>query len=350
MSDTVNDIRKKRKAALFKMAILLAFLAIIFIFASIAWFTMNKENAASGMGISVGDVPYELAVSGDNAGAVSYQKSGNTYISTLINNMNTAIKAVDGKSGTYTIDGGDTTLYSALGSDVIKWRMTDSSAPSSKGVGPDSSGEFTFYIIPHTDDALTVHFSLRLDGYSADVTENEDDSFYAEKLALITEGNSKYTAVQYFNRHMLFFKKGSKGSYQELIDPENFSIDFTDEQVTRGEPIQVDIRWIWPNTFAQMACIAESDNITNHTATINEIRAYMVDKPEFLLDTATISKTNALSKMASPSGEGEDITYTFDDNKATNTANLDDLSMGYNMADGIIGKDIAYFLLMITAE
>ena len=34
MSDTVNDIRKKRKAALFKMAILLAFLAIIFAFAS----------------------------------------------------------------------------------------------------------------------------------------------------------------------------------------------------------------------------------------------------------------------------------------------------------------------------
>ena len=57
-----EERRKRRKAAIIKMLAMVIFCICVMIFGSIAWFTMNKENAASGMGISVGDVPYELVL------------------------------------------------------------------------------------------------------------------------------------------------------------------------------------------------------------------------------------------------------------------------------------------------
>ena len=67
-----DELRKMRRLSLLKLGAMGIFAAIIVIFGSIAWFTMNKENSASGMGVRVKAGSYELRFSGNNVGALSY--------------------------------------------------------------------------------------------------------------------------------------------------------------------------------------------------------------------------------------------------------------------------------------
>ena len=347
--------QKKRKKKLVKTGSILTLISIVMVFATRSWFTMSREVSGTGANMTADDLPFELAVTGENIGAISYTKSGSTYSSISLNDMVGGIGAEDGDYDTYKLSGVDTTLYSAINSDTIIWRLTDTYDAKADGIGPDSSGSLSFYIIPRTEDGFTIKCSLQLDGYTAYVSKNieeedttHDGTFSVSNLSLIKNTDSKYNAVNYLNRHMLFFKGGAKGSYTNLLDKDGFEISFTDEEITKNVPIKITVNWIWPKTFAQMACIAESGDIATNSETISEIRKYIVDDPEKLFDSNTISQADALLKMADAftDDETDETTYTFNTTKAEN--NLVDLSNGYNVADSSIGKNIQYFLLRLS--
>ena len=58
---------KKRKAKLIKLGAMLALMVITLIFVTIAWFTMNRETSAGGMGITTTTMPYVIEpLSGGN--------------------------------------------------------------------------------------------------------------------------------------------------------------------------------------------------------------------------------------------------------------------------------------------
>ena len=57
-----EDIRKRRRSTLIKLAVLLTFSLIVWIFSSIAWFTMNKDLEGAGAQMTSDDVEYELSV------------------------------------------------------------------------------------------------------------------------------------------------------------------------------------------------------------------------------------------------------------------------------------------------
>ena len=338
-----GEAQKKRRSSLIKLGAVMILAFIVWVFSSIAWFSMNKENSASGMGVHVGTGPFVLAACGDDIGAVSYTKSEGTYTETPLNNMNGAVRAQDG--GTYIYS--NTNYYTAEGDDVIKWRLVNNYDPTDEGIGPDSNGTFTFYLIPNTDTGFTAHISLNIEGYKADVEINNDEidevhngSYSVTNLTPITSSDIEYASVEYLNRRVLFFSGGSKGAYTGLLDKDGFDLTFSDNQVTNGVPIEVTLRWIWPKTFAQMACIAESDNITSDTVTQAAIRAYIADKPQDLLNRETINQSTALDKMT--------VNGDFNADKAQ--TNLIALSEGYNLADSKVGKNVQYMLLSITAE
>jgi hypothetical protein len=301
--------------------------------------------SGSGMGINENTGPFVLAASGDDTGAVSYIKSGNTYTGTPLNNLNGAVRAQDGSTYTYS----NTTYYTADSGDVIKWRLVNNYDPADEGIGPDSSGTFTFYLIPNTDTGFTAHITLSIEGYKADVEINNDEddalhngSYSVSNLTPITSSDTEYAACEYLNRRILFFSGGSKGTYTGLLDKDGFDLTFSDNQVTNGVPIEVTLRWIWPKTFAQMACIAENpnDNITGNAAAQAAIRSYIVAEPQDLLNRNTISRSAALEKMT------ENGVF----NVAKAQTNLIALSEGYNLADSKVGKDVQYLLLSVTAE
>ena len=349
-----KDRKRMRRSAYIKMVAMVGIIGAVLAYSSIAWFTQNKENSASGMGVKVGNSPFTLASAGSNSGAVSYQKSNSTYETTLINDMDGAIGAGEGATYTY----GNETYYTSGGADTIIWNLTDAYNPKDEGIHPDSSGTFTFYLIPNVDTGFSANVTLHIDGYKATVNKNNekentplaayDGTFRADDLELIEEDDDEYTAVEYLNRRMLFFGSGTKGSYATFYNEKTISLSYTDEQVTPGVPIPVTVQWIWPKTFAQMACIAEYGNITSDATAVSAIRSYIVAEPDKLLSATKISRSDALDKMADSSTVEGETTYTFSTTKAND--NVIALSEGYNVADNTVGKDVQYFLLTITVE
>ena len=340
-----------------KVASLILFSGIILVFASIAWFTMNRDVGTSGMGVQVGGPSFELAVAGDNIGAISYMGSGEnsaTYTGTALNDFQTGPNAADGQSGTYNIStGGTGTFYSTGGSDdVIKWRLESEYNRYDDGLGPDSRGSFTFYVVPKVSGSLTVKFSLALEGYAAEVNQNEDKSWNVTNLAKIESGDTGYGAVTYLNSHFLFFENrintGTEQKpvyvYTDLIDKAEFEKTFNNCVV--DQVIPVTIYWIWPNTIAQMSCVAENGNVATASGTVSDLQQYVVDNASNLLKG--ISQADAMTYMADEDTEGDETTYSFNSAKAT--TNLITLSNGYNKADSSIGTTVKYFLLVLEAE
>jgi len=345
-----DEDRKKllaiRKKNLIRFGSLAVLAFVVWMFATIAWFSSNKDVGGSGMGVKIGQAPYILASTGGNSGAVGYKKNENSYTSTAINDMVGAIGA--GTGGTYSYN--NTTYYTAGSADTIIWNLTSTYDPTEEGAHPDSSGSFTFYIIPNVDTGFTANITLHIDGYTATVNKNSEKentpleeyngTFQVDDLELIEEGDDEYSAVEYLNRRMLFFGGGTKDNYTDFYNNKTITLSYTDQDVTKGQPIPVTVQWIWPKTFAQMACIADSGNITSNSTAISAIRSYIIAEPDKLLSTTKISRSEALDKMVENG--------TFDSTKAN--TNIIALSEGYNVADNTVGKDVQYFLLSITAE
>ena len=286
--------------------------------------------------------------------------SASYTVGKLLHNLTGGLSVKDGKSGTYTTSDGYTgDFYTTNASETnededfksIKWRL--SSAEQSKGIGPDSSGEFTFYVVPKQSGDINVHVKLQLEGYAADVKQNENETFEVTNLSRITSSSSEYLANTYLNGHILFFRKMTGAEthyYRNLIHDGEFELELTN--CVKNELVPVTIYWIWPNTFAQLTCIAESGNVANESsgataadlATVSELRSYVVDERSKVL----FADTDLLNKMTTESVEGENVEYSFD--KTTALANLKELSIGYNNADQEIGTKIQYFLVTLTAE
>ena len=141
---------------------------LLLIFGTISWFTMNREVENSGLQMTAEGAGFELAVTGDDIGAISYVGSGTNpaaYTGTALNDFLTGANAPDGQSGTYTtISNSSGTFYTTGGSDeVIKWRLANAYNRYDDGLGPDSQGSFTFYVVPKVNGSLRVKISLDLE-------------------------------------------------------------------------------------------------------------------------------------------------------------------------------------------
>ena len=351
-----DELKKMRRASYIKMSAMVGFVVAVLTFGSIAWFTQSREVEGSGTQMTGEDFPFYLAAAGENIGSISYNKTNNTYETTAVNDMNGAVKAKAGKTVTYN----GKTYYTANIDEEVLWNLESSYNPKDEGIHPDSSGEFKFYLIPTDNKGFTAKLTLHIEGYKATVSRNVEDetstladydgTFKAENLALIGNSDAEYLSVEYLNRRMLFFGSGSKGNYTDFKNDKTITLTYTDAQVTKGVPIEVPIKWIWPKTFGQMACIGESGNITNDSDTITKLQEYIVAEPEKLFSTERLSGDDVLEMLADAEIDPEtgDPIYTF--NNSTANDNIIALSEGYNMADNAVGKDIKYFLLSITAD
>ena len=357
-SQTVDELaekKKNQKKSLIKMGAMGILTLILLIFSSLSWFTMNRDVSGSGMGIKSAGSQFELAVTGDNEGAKSYIQTGKgdaaTYdAGTLLNDMEGGIEVPNGTSGSYSyIDDTENrttsrgSFYTTGTADTIKWRLSSEYDATDDGVGPASCGEFTFYVIPKRTGSLEVTFSLELDGYSADVKENDNETFNVSSLSLIESNDDAYESVTYLNSHILFFtgRTGSGTSanpyiYTGLVNKDEFSMTFSNCTEDVLEPVT--LYWVWANTFADMTCIAQNTSLATDSVTISDLRDYVLSDPVSVLKG--IGSEEAVGYMTA--------SEEFDESTAEN--NITALSYGYNKADQSIGSNIAYFLLVLNAK
>ena len=379
-NEKMKEREQDRKKSVVKLVILAILLAIVIIVSVLGWFTMNKENSASGMGVKVQAGAYELRFQGDNIGALSYTGStvnGTTVYSTtdiyskVTPTSDYAHNLTDGISTNVS----GTTFYDTDGShaEVILRLDTDYLAPDKeKGLNPGSEGVIKFWVVPKKTGALTAKFSLDLNGYTAvqsdsapfDVTSISpipetqaalgDDPTDAQKEAYDTTA-AQIKAVKYLRAHILFFK-GEKSndswSYTDFMndDLENGLYTFNFPNAVQGEPIEVRIRWVWTNTFKQMVLPSSDNNapaVTNDNTVRAAIQKYAYDHYTDIFKDITLSEVQ--SKMMKLK-EGTADEYEFDADTLNADTNLDDMSRGYNRADSEIGKRVRYMLLILGAE
>lgn len=384
-----EERRRRRKVLLMKLGVMVLFFFIVFAFATAAWFSMNKDVTAGGMGVALTTSDFEIRVSGTNTGALSYTQSGvgqaAQYASEEIYGLSS--------DGTYLkgLLNGSSVIENTYDTDdsnqIIKWRLSQAyDTAEDKGLGPDSQGALTFQVVPKRSGELNPNFSLRLEGYvAADQKKNEDGSYQViqNKITPITgESDAELQqGVNYLNGHMLFFKNRTNigteqnpiYAYSGLLDKDSIELkDIVDPalltngmlSVTANSPITATIYWIWPNTFGQMVFAANENGqrtpVGATDAARTEIQNYILANPldvfeesvfGFAAGTSDAAKEAAIrNMMATSSGTGDEITYTFSTAAVSTGSNLDTLTLGYNSADQKIGTKVNYVLLALSLK
>lgn len=330
----ISERRRMQKTALIKIGAMIVLTVVLFIFSSIAWFTMNKEVSTSNMNVTTSTLPFELKATNNETDFDHYLEAESTHTD------------VDQTSAEV---------------DTIKWFMNDVTATDeNKGLHPGSHGTFTFNLYPKQNDDMTVKFSIALSAYEyvenskGERVKDEDD------YDTIAQISANQPAAKYVSGHILFFEAydTSTGYYSKrigdyfLYNTSAHSADAqTDENGKTYYPIT--IHWIWANTFGQFV-LDKGDVDLRDAALFNTSQSTYTPAGA---NTAITPRNEMIQFIKTDGGA-----YFFDDLN-TSSASLDTmmssstniksyiipLSNGYNNADQVIGENVDLILCELLA-
>lgn len=331
-NDSDEKERKKRlKGSLIKFGSLAVFAFVVWIFATIAWFSQNDSVSAGGMGVGVDTQSFELQITRSNQDTIGYSSLYSTFSSLL---------------GEYGSNTGDTTSSS---NPNVRWSLSS----EDKSLRPGSRGVLHFKVI--TDDDIVPNYSIELKAYSAVITVENNNGTPVEtptsmnSMARGTGGN--ITVADYLNAHILFFK-----GYDNVNDRYyGFISDPSDFQLTLDANNETDIYWIWPRTFGQLV-LTDSNEDSQYTQ--GGAPVLDKDRSDYNTDKNAVYSYisgNLNTMFKAPTVTAVDYSGAFTDMQSKRTAETDynaeysTLSTGYNTVDQEIGKNIRYCLVVLTA-
>lgn len=372
--EQIMDLKEKqnnRKRALIKLGAMGVITVIILIFATIAWFTLNREVSTGSMAVKTSPSPFELEVRG-----------------TYIENDADFSKADDDYE--HGVDLEELDAYQTSGQyEKIIWRKTASSPSGTtaddghyaKGLEPNSHGKLTFWVVPNSTGTLDIEFDFSIRGFIGAFTDPEDEEAEPELTNLyeinddLTIENSgglianasqlsdKKAALEYIQGHILFFSDYN-GTYYSGFLGTGRSIRFGDcinpstnakynagnpVSVTEGQKYQVTIYWKWANTFEQMVFdetspkkdepLFVSTNTTDRTAIYSYLSA-----------TESSEMKNKVFKDLTVSAITTDLGYVQNNTTASIDSATKELTDAYNNADSFIGNNIDYIMIEMTAS
>lgn len=351
-------VREKKKIISNLVLVLVAAFVVLLALGTMAWFANNKEVMGEGMRVSVAEASFELAVP-DRTGA------DETY--------NDLLERLGYSTSRLTTEGG-----------AIRWVMWDEDTQKGndyRGLRPGSYGSLTFFILPNTEEDGIYDIQLNLTGYYAEFLEDNnnpgvlteeivEDSFLtlAQKAEAdsVEEGEESIYAYaeRYLAGHVLFFRNHQMLTEDELNGATDDHLYYSERIINHfvyntaehsattwngRRAYEITLYWIWPNTFGQIM-LENGDNKLNDEALFSskqagetnprmELLEYIATHPEYFFHSETLlseSEENLSSLMSMQS---------------LNTTNaLITLSNGYNGADQMIGENVQFFMIELTAE
>ena len=362
-----KEMKKRKKAALIKFGSLAVFAFIVWIFATIAWFSSNTSVSGSGMGVSVAPPPFELEVRG-----------------TSVENSGDFSKADDYYSSGVDMETLDAFQTSGQYGKII-WRKTGANADDghySDGLVPNSHGKLSFWVVPNNTGTLDISFNFNIRGFIGEYEEpeNEDDDPILNDLLEITDSltvansgslitdsadlNNKKAALEFIQGHILFFSDYNPTThYYSGFLGTGRSIRFGDcinasgvkynagnaVSVTSGQKYPVTIYWKWANTFEQMVYDADSPKKDNPLFGLSP----NADRTAIFTYLNSTKNSDKMTNKVFKGLTNSDITTALY-NVQNNTANIDSathtLTDAYNNADSFIGNNIDYILIEMTAS
>ena len=323
----LKDEKSRRKKSLIKIGSMLVLVALVLIFTTIAWFSMNRTVSTSGMSVSTSTLPFELASSG--SAPQEYLRlfglSDSEYgEGTQVNNTNEYRTGVE---------------------DKLIWRLeSDNSDSYEVGFQPGDGGVLSFDIIPKTESEINVKciFNVRaFVGHDKPNGTKDDPSPYT--ITEITTENGEAAekeALKYINGHIVFFGTWDPTTkiYSDYIGTDGFTVKVP----ANAERKTVIVYWKWVNTIDQI--ILKTTDSPNDTPLVAD------DNNDDRNELIKYVKNNSNSLFSGLSTENQTLvsglTY---ENAEANTSLMSALNEGYNAADQKIGINLNYFLLELTA-
>lgn len=315
--ENAKEDRDRRRIALIKFGSMAVLAAAIVIFASIAWFTMNKEVETSGMGVSVGSDSYQIV-------------------------------PLDGITSIYQ----DYYNYMPSGQDTsMVWKMTAENNMENytgdAGISPGSFGTISFYVKPR-DASVNLDLSFEIVGYKYSETtqaaaEEGQDPVTTKSMTRVSNKLQGYLAGHIFlfeTRTPVYDDPESENkkiiSYM-YSDPILSTKDIAKVISNRtfyktDENTPVNIYWVWPKTLSTLVDATENTYVTiepfcenaAYTAVVNNVTTYPVRFLYQYSDTETTLTASLLSSQYETYG---------------------DL---YDRADNEIGLNVSYITLKMT--
>jgi len=296
-----DDSTKNRRKAFSKTLILLLLAFLVFIFATIAWFAMNRSNTTEGMGVKVEGKNYLLTSTGADSATGSYY---DPYHETLISQ-------------------GD--------SDGCVWKLTNDSNignfSQDPGIEPGTHGKLQLYLTPYVD-SLTLSFCFELIGYNADT-----EGIGAEEHLVMNEVTSS-TLKNYINGHILLFSAyDEEDGYSGLISSDSEMKRVVEESFEnkKDQRQTVTFYWVWPYSLSEL--IGTVNQASNDEETqkydYDEMGDYICENPHYFLKGYSGGSIASVDVI-----RNDYVTY----------------GTMYDAADNDLGSAVGFLLLKLDAE
>lgn len=330
----------KRKTTLVKITIMMIFALLIAIFAGIAWFTMNRDVSAGGMGVKTVASPFELRTSG----SVGLYDS---YITTIDSEYSTG-NETGGSNGQKII-------WQLTPQSQMENRWKESGTPTaddmkriqkleseSYGLSPGDYGQLTFTIVPKNDAGLTVKINPQVTCYK---TTYDSDGYQSGSItAMDADDDDDAEAMSFLSGHVRFYYEYDSDN-DEVKEKHLITDSFTVEDITTDT--DVTIYWVWPNRLNNILEL----NVEGIDSTANaELRKFFFTNPSiFLATTSSDSATVFDSITLGSNATDEQITAAV--SSMTSPASVySGWSGRYNSADQTIGDKVGYIMLEVQVE
>jgi len=301
-----TEDRDKRRAALLKLGALLIFSVIVIVIGSIAWFTMNDNNNANGMGVKAKGLPYIIET-----------RSGSGYYSNIYNSLNS--------------DAAEWKISSAHNFDNHSSAIEENE--EEPALEPGDHGSLEFRINPINSDSLTVDCLFDIKAYSA--TETEDE--HGVTTTTLTEINDS-SLVGYISAHIMLFTNydPQTGKYSGLIDNDNVSLErlLEDQVYRKGESTYTTIYWYWPEHLSDLT---DRDNTIYAPSEHENVIDYIARNRNGFFKDCNDSESKVRTDLTN--------LYTTYSNQIYNHYNL-----RFDNADLDIGNNISYIVLSMQIK
>ena len=382
--ETIKEQKSKRKKALIKFGSMAVLAAVVVVFATIAWFSMNRTVETSGMSVTTATMPFEIATTG-----------------TLVRNQ----EQFDTVRPNYT-EGYASGIYkTSQNTDSLMLRFTpneddpeteedESEVPD---IGPNSNGELNLYIIPKRDGDIDAYIDLNIVSFKAVKVDDEDvlieitDVLTSDPNLTSTQIDDCKEAAEYLKGHIMFFQgiSPSPATYSYVTPVIDGKIHFHQDDAVTGTAYKVPIYWTWPNTLGQIALKTNALDLRDGTPVVQEttstsmgtssnptdkalVLKYLKDNKDIVfkdLDTSVFSTEELIASMTDEQQTAYSTLETDEEkaeyleananidncvdnaiDKADTRKNFDFLSDGYNTADFSIGTNLDYFLIEVNVS
>ena len=283
-------------------------------FASIAWFAMNKQTGAGGMGVKSQATPYTIQTRSESG----YYKS----------------------------------KWDKINSDAAEWQVTSTNNfdnhaedldedEEEPGLEPGDSGMLEFRVNPNVSDFITVDCVFDAKAYLEKPVLNQGEPVLDDNDEPVTEITeiSNTALLGYVKAHIMLFsgKDEQTGKYTGLISTdEELKRVLKDRTYTRGDTVYTKIYWVWPEHLYELTS-ENPDRViyapTERTGIIDYIAA---NKDGFFKDCS-----DSVQKVTT------DLTAL---SAAYNTSVYNHYNIKYDNADLDIGNNISYIMLSMTVK